>query len=190
MPTFTILDTYDQIRLLKQIIQAENIDERRWPARLLLGQFQRWKDRGLGPEKVSPADAGGFAQGRAVDLYRQYQDRLMTVNAVDFGDLMLHNLSLFTGNPDVLADYQRRFRYLLVDEYQDTNVAQYLWLRLLAQKRRNLCCVGDDDPSIYSWRGAELGNILRCDQDFRGPAIARRDEHHRARTPVPAAPAG
>jgi DNA helicase-2/ATP-dependent DNA helicase PcrA len=179
-PSFTILDTDDQIRLLKQILQAENIDERRWPARLLLGQIQRWKDRGLGPEKVSPADAGGFAQGRAVDLYRQYQERLMTVNAVDFGDLMLHNLSLFTGNPDILADYQRRFRYVLVDEYQDTNVAQHLWLRLLAQKRRNLCCVGDDDQSIYSWRGAEIGNILRFEKDFPGSTIARLEQNYRS----------
>src|SRR6516225_221964 len=132
---FTILDTDDQIRLLKQVLAAENIDEKRWPARLLLAQIQRWKDRGLGPEKISPADAGGFANGRVIDLYRQYQERLVPVNAVDFGDLLLHNLSLFTGNPDILADYHRRFRYLLVDEYQDTNVAQYLWLRLLAQKR-------------------------------------------------------
>src|SRR5215831_15165926 len=171
-PSFTILDTDDQIRLLKQILQAENIDERRWPARLLLAQIQRWKDRGLGPERVSAADADGFAQGRGVDLYREYQERLITVNAVDFGDLLLHNLSLLTGNPDILADYQRRFRYLLVDEYQDTNVAQYLWLRLLAQKRRNLCCVGDDDQSIYSWRGAEVGNILRFENDFPGATIA------------------
>jgi DNA helicase II / ATP-dependent DNA helicase PcrA len=179
-PSFTILDTDDQIRLLKQILLAENIDERRWPARLLLAQIQRWKDRGLGPEKVPPADADGFAQGRSVDLYRQYQERLMTVNAVDFGDLLLHNLSLFTGNPDILADYQRRFRYVLVDEYQDTNVAQYLWLRLLAQKRRNLCCVGDDDQSIYSWRGAEIGNILRFEKDFPGATIARLEQNYRS----------
>jgi DNA helicase II / ATP-dependent DNA helicase PcrA len=179
-PSFTILDTDDQIRLLKQILQAENIDERRWPARLLLGQIQRWKDRGLGPEKVPSLDSGDFAHGRAVDLYRQYQERLATVNAVDFGDLLLHNLSLFTGNPDILADYQRRFRYLLVDEYQDTNVAQYLWLRLLAQTRRNLCCVGDDDQSIYSWRGAEIGNILRFEKDFPGATIARLEQNYRS----------
>jgi DNA helicase-2/ATP-dependent DNA helicase PcrA len=179
-PSFTILDTDDQIRLVKQILAAENIDERRWPARLLLAQIQRWKDRGLGPEKVSAADADGFAQGRAIDLYRQYQERLMTVNAVDFGDLLLHNLSLLTGNPDILGDYQRRFRYLLVDEYQDTNVAQYFWLRLLAQKRRNLCCVGDDDQSIYSWRGAEIGNILRFEKDFPGATIARLEQNYRS----------
>jgi DNA helicase-2/ATP-dependent DNA helicase PcrA len=178
--SFTILDTDDQIRLLKQILQAENIDERRWPARLLLAQIQRWKDRGLGPEKVPAADVGGFGHGRAIDLYRQYQERLITVNAVDFGDLLLHNLTLLTGNPDILADYQRRFRYLLVDEYQDTNVAQYLWLRLLAQQRRNLCCVGDDDQSIYSWRGAEIGNILRFEKDFPGATIARLEQNYRS----------
>ena len=189
-PTFTILDTDDQIRLLKQILQAENIDERRWPARLLLAQIQRWKDRGLDPEKVPSADAGEFAQGRTADLYRQYQERLVTVNAVDFGDLLLHNLSLFTGNPDILADYQRRFRYLLVDEYQDTNVAQYLWLRLLAQNRRNLCCVGDDDQSIYSWRGAEIGNILRFEKDFPGATIARLEQNYRSTSHILGAAGG
>ncbi len=178
--SFTILDTDDQIRLLKQILAAENIDERRWPARLLLAMIQRWKDRGLGPEKVQRADAGDFARGRAIDLYRQYQERLLTVNAVDFGDLLLHNLTLLTGNPEVLGDYQRRFRYLLVDEYQDTNVAQYLWLRLLAQQRRNLCCVGDDDQSIYSWRGAEIGNILRFETDFPGATITRLEQNYRS----------
>src|SRR5579872_2960509 len=147
-PSFTILDTDDQLRLLKQLLAAENIDDRRWPARGLLAVIQRWKDRGLGPGKIAAADAGGYANGKALLLYRQYQERLQTVNAVDFGDLLLHNLDLFAAHPEVLADYQRRFRYLLVDEYQDTNVAQYLWLRLLAQQHKNLCCVGDDDQSI------------------------------------------
>src|SRR5713101_186889 len=188
--SFTILDTDDQIRLLKQILAAENIDERRWPARLLLSIVQRWKDRGLGPEKVGRDDAGDFARGRTVDLYRQYQERLMTVNAVDFGDLLLHNLTLLTGNLDVLADYQRRFRYLLVDEYQDTNVAQYLWLRLLAQQRRNLCCVGDDDQSIYSWRGAEIGNILRFETDFPGATITRLEQNYRSTSHILGAAAG
>ena len=188
--SFTILDTDDQIRLLKQILAAENIDERRWPARVLLAMIQRWKDRGLGPEKVPRADAGDFARGRAIDLYRQYQERLMTVNAVDFGDLLVHNLTLLTGNPGILADYQRRFRYLLVDEYQDTNVAQYLWLRLLAQQRRNLCCVGDDDQSIYSWRGAEIGNILRFETDFPGATITRLEQNYRSTSHILGAAAG
>src|SRR5437867_9732571 len=188
--SFTILDTDDQIRLLKQILAAENIDERRWPARLLLAMIQRWKDRGLGPEKVGHDDAGDFARGRAADLYRQYQERLMTVNAVDFGDLLLHNLTLLTGNPEILGEYQRRFRYVLVDEYQDTNVAQYLWLRLLAQQRRNLCCVGDDDQSIYSWRGAEIGNILRFETDFPGATITRLEQNYRSTSHILGAAAG
>jgi DNA helicase II / ATP-dependent DNA helicase PcrA len=187
---FTILDTDDQLRLAKQIIEAENIDERRWPARLLLALIQRWKDRGLGPERISRADAGGFADGRAVELYRRYQERLLTVNAVDFGDLLLHNLTLLTRNPEVLADYQRRFRYILVDEYQDSNVAQYLWLRLLAQQRRNLCVVGDDDQSIYSWRGAEVGNILRFEKDFPGAQIIRLEQNYRSTPHILAAAGG
>jgi DNA helicase II / ATP-dependent DNA helicase PcrA len=188
--SFTILDTDDQIRLLKQILQAENIDERRWPARVLLSVIQRWKDRGLGPDKVARADADSFADGRAIMLYERYQERLATVNAVDFGDLLLHNLSIFTGNPDILAEYHRRFRYVLVDEYQDTNVAQYLWLRLLAQARRNLCCVGDDDQSIYSWRGAEIGNILRFESDFPGATIIRLEENYRSTSRILGAAAG
>ena len=149
-PDFTILDTDDQIRLLKQIIQAADIDEKRWPARTLSIVIQRWKDRGLTVDKVAGADGADYANGRAPALYAAYQERLRTVNAVDFGDLLLHNLTLFTKHADVLADYQQRFRYLLVDEYQDTNVAQYLWLRLLAQTHHSICCVGDDDQSIYS----------------------------------------
>ena len=188
--SFTILDTDDQIRLLKQILQAEDIDERRWPARVLLAVIQRWKDRGLGPDKVSRADADSFADGRAIVLYQRYQERLATVNAVDFGDLLLHNLALFTANPDILAEYHRRFRYVLVDEYQDTNVAQYLWLRLLAQARRNLCCVGDDDQSIYSWRGAEIGNILRFESDFPGATIIRLEENYRSTSRILGAAAG
>ncbi len=187
---FTILDTDDQIRLFKQILQAENIDERRWPARVLLSLIQRWKDRGLGPDKVPRSDAEGVAEGRSIELYERYQERLATVNAVDFGDLLLHNLTLFTGHPDILAEYHRRFRYLLVDEYQDTNVAQYLWLRLLAQARRNLCCVGDDDQSIYSWRGAEIGNILRFETDFPGARIIRLEENYRSTSRILGAAAG
>ena len=165
---FTILDMDDQIRLLKQLMAAENIDEKRWPARVLSGIIQRWKDRGLTPDKVPAGDSGEFANGRAIKLYKDYQERLLVLNAADFGDLLLHCLTLFTNNPDVVADYQRLFRYILVDEYQDANVAQYLWLRLLAQGHRNICCVGDDDQSIYGWRGAEVGNILRFEEDFPG----------------------
>jgi DNA helicase-2/ATP-dependent DNA helicase PcrA len=189
-PNFTILDSDDQIRLLKQLIAAENIDEKRWPARALLALIQRWKDRGLTPDKVPTRDVGEFANGRALTLYRQYQERLATLNAVDFGDLTLHNLTLFTGHAPVLEGYQRQFRYILVDEYQDTNVAQYLWLRLLAQAHKNLCCVGDDDQSIYSWRGAEIGNILRFEEDFPGARVIRLEENYRSTPHILAAASG
>jgi DNA helicase-2/ATP-dependent DNA helicase PcrA len=188
--TFTILDSDDQQRLLKQVIAAANIDERRWPARGLLGIIERWKDRGLVPDKVPAGEAGDWADGRAVALYRDYQQRLQTVNAADFGDLLLHNLTLFTENPEILDYYQHRFRYLLVDEYQDTNVAQYLWLRLLAQHYKNLCCVGDDDQSIYSWRGAEIGNILKFESDFPGALIVRLEENYRSTPEILAAASG
>ncbi|KKL47742.1 hypothetical protein LCGC14_2332500, partial [marine sediment metagenome] len=176
----TILDTDDQVRLLKQLLQAANIDEKRWPARVLGGIIQGWKDRGLTPDKVSAADASDFANGRAVAIYVEYQDRLRTLNAADFGDLLLHCLTLFQANAEVLAEYQRQFRYILVDEYQDTNVAQYLWLRLLAQGHRNVCCVGDDDQSIYGWRGAEVGNILRFEKDFEGAKVVRLEQNYRS----------
>jgi DNA helicase-2/ATP-dependent DNA helicase PcrA len=177
---FTILDSDDQVRLLKQLIRAADIDEKRWPARTLSIVIQRWKDRGLTPDKVSSAGGAEFANGKAPELYRNYQARLRTVNAADFGDLMLHNLTLFTTAPEVLAEYERRFKYVLVDEYQDTNVAQYLWLRLLARGRHNICCVGDDDQSIYGWRGAEVGNILRFEKDFPGAEVIRLECNYRS----------
>ncbi|MDA1327047.1 MAG: UvrD-helicase domain-containing protein, partial [Proteobacteria bacterium] len=187
---FSIIDSDDQIRLLKQILEAEEIDHSRWPARALLTIIQRWKDRGLGPDKVPAADVGEFAGGRAVELYKIYQQRLVTLNACDFGDLLLRNLDLFTSDNAILAEYQRRFRYLLVDEYQDTNVAQYLWLRLLAQDHKNICCVGDDDQSIYSWRGAEIGNILRFEKDFPGATTVRLEQNYRSTPEILAAASG
>ena len=177
---FTILDTDDQTRLIKQLLQAEGIDDKKWPARILSGIIQRWKDRALTPEKVSGDDAGEFAGGKAADIYRQYQERLAEVNAVDFGDLVMHCVTLWQKHPDILAIYHRRFRHILVDEYQDTNVAQYLWLRLLAQGTENVCCVGDDDQSIYGWRGAEVGNILRFEKDFAGATIVRLERNYRS----------
>ncbi len=177
---FTILDTDDQARLIKQLLQAENIDDKKWPARVLSHIIQRWKDRALTPDKVHADDAGEFANGRAVDIYRQYQARLAEVNAVDFGDLVMLCVSLWQQHPDVLALYHRRFRHLLVDEYQDTNVAQYLWLRLLAQGTEDVCCVGDDDQSIYGWRGAEVGNILRFEKDFPNATIVRLERNYRS----------
>ena len=184
---FTILDTDDQVRLLKQVMEADGVDHKKWPAQVLLGAIQRWKDKGLTHDRVTSAMAGDLAAGRAVDLYRQYQERLITLNAADFGDLLLHCLTLFHDHTEVLTEYQDRFRYILVDEYQDTNVAQYLWLRLLCQKHRNLCCVGDDDQSIYSWRGAEVGNILRFEKDFEDAKVVRLERNYRSTPTILAA---
>ncbi len=179
-PKFTILDTDDQVRLVKQLMQAENIDSQKWPARMILGVIERWKDRGLTPDKVSRAEQAELGGGRLLDLYRAYQQRLATLNACDFGDLLLHNITIFTGQADILAGYQQRFRYMLVDEYQDSNVAQYLWLRLLAQTHRNICVVGDDDQSIYGWRGAEVENILKFEKDFPGAKVIRLEQNYRS----------
>jgi DNA helicase II / ATP-dependent DNA helicase PcrA len=177
---FTILGMDDQLRLLKQVIEGENIDEKRWPARQLGQIIDGWKNRGLTHEQVPAGEAGAFANGRGGRLYTAYQERLKTLNAVDFGDLLLECLRLWREHPDILQHYQKRFRYMLVDEYQDTNVAQYLWLRLLAQAHRNLCCVGDDDQSIYGWRGAEVDNILRFEHDFPGAAVIRLERNYRS----------
>ncbi len=177
---FTILDTDDQIRLIKQLLKAENIDEKRWPARHLAALFDRWKNKGWMPSKVPSGEAYAFANGKGGELYEAYQRRLKELNAVDFVDILLECLRLFQENNDVLKDYQNRFRYILVDEYQDTNVAQYLWLRLLAQGTQNVCCVGDDDQSIYGWRGAEVDNILRFDKDFPGAKIIRLEQNYRS----------
>jgi DNA helicase II / ATP-dependent DNA helicase PcrA len=189
-PNFTILDTDDQLRLVKQLLEAESVDDKRWPARAVLAVFQRWKDRGLTPDRVPAGDGGEIAGGRVVELYAQYQERLRTLNACDFGDLLLHGLTLLTSRSDVLASYQEQLKYILVDEYQDTNVAQYLWLRLLAQKRKNICCVGDDDQSVYSWRGAEVGNILRFEKDFPGARIVRLEQNYRSTGHILAAASG
>ena len=187
---FTILDTDDQIRLMKQVIEAEGLDKDRWPARQLASLIDGWKNRGLTPEKVPPGEAFGFAAGKGVQLYKAYQTRLKELNACDFGDLLLENLRLFLEHPDVLADYHRRFRYILVDEYQDTNTAQYLWLRLLAQGCPNVCCVGDDDQSIYGWRGAEVDNILRFEMDFAGAQVIRLERNYRSTGHILAAASG
>jgi DNA helicase-2/ATP-dependent DNA helicase PcrA len=186
-PSFTILDVDDQLRLLKQVMEAERVDAKRWAPPALMAVIQRWKDRGLTPARVSPAEDTDFAAGRARDLYAAYQARLRSLNAADFGDLLLHMTEVLRGQPDVLAQYHQRFRYILVDEYQDTNLVQYLWLRLLAQGHRNICCVGDDDQSIYSWRGAEVENILRFEKDFEGAKIVRLEANYRSTAPILAA---
>ncbi|HEY0314851.1 MAG TPA: UvrD-helicase domain-containing protein [Sphingomonas sp.] len=177
---FTILDTDDQLRLLKQLILAADIDEKRWPARQLAGLIDRWKNRGWVPTEIDAGESEAYANGKGAELYAAYQARLKAVNACDFGDLLLHMLTILKTHRDVLENYQQRFRYILVDEYQDTNSSQYLWLRLLAQERKNICCVGDDDQSIYSWRGAEVANILRFEHDFPGAKVIRLEQNYRS----------
>ncbi|MEZ5830229.1 MAG: UvrD-helicase domain-containing protein [Dongiaceae bacterium] len=189
-PNFTIIDTDDQLRLVKQIIQAEGLDSQKWPSRVVLGIIERWKDRGLTPEKVSAAEQAEVGGGRILGIYREYQQRLATLNACDFGDLLLHNVTLFSREPEILARYQKQFRYILVDEYQDSNVVQYLWLRLLAQAHRNICVVGDDDQSIYGWRGAEVENILRFEHDFPGAKVIRLEQNYRSTPHILAAASG
>ncbi|MEM6616391.1 MAG: UvrD-helicase domain-containing protein [Pseudomonadota bacterium] len=184
---FTVLDTDDQIRLLKQLIAVENLDEKRWPARQLAGFIDSWKNRGWTPDKVPKGEAFAYGNGVGGKLYAAYQTRLKELNAVDFGDLLLEPIRVFQENPDVLAEYHNRFRFILVDEYQDTNVAQYLWLRLLAQKSQNVCCVGDDDQSIYGWRGAEVDNILRFEKDFPGAKVIRLERNYRSTSHILAA---
>ncbi len=186
-PAFTILDTDDQLRLLKQVMEAAGVDLKRWPAPGMMAVIQRWKDRGLAPDKVTPAEDTDFANGRARALYAAYQQRLRELNCADFGDLMLHMVEILRNHPEVLADWHRRFRYILVDEYQDTNLVQYLWLRLLAQGHHNICCVGDDDQSIYSWRGAEIENILRFEKDFPNARVVRLESNYRSTRPILAA---
>jgi len=192
--SFTILDADDQLRLLKQVMDAAGVDLKRWPAQGMMAQIQRWKDRGLTPARVTPAEDTDYAAGRARALYTAYQDRLRALNTADFGDLLLHVTEILRTQPDVLAGYHRSFRYILVDEYQDTNLVQYLWLRLLAQRAepepQNICCVGDDDQSIYSWRGAEIENILRFEKDFRGARIVRLEANYRSTRPILGAASG
>jgi DNA helicase-2/ATP-dependent DNA helicase PcrA len=188
--SFTILDQDDQMRLLKQVMEAAGLDPKRWVPNAMMAVIQRWKDRGLPPGRIGTADDTDFADGRARAVYQAYQDRLKTLNAADFGDLLLHMTELLRTNEEVLAQYHRQFRYILVDEYQDTNTVQYLWLRLLAQQSRNICCVGDDDQSIYSWRGAEVENILRFEKDFPGAAIVRLEANYRSTAPILAAASG
>ena len=188
--SFNILDTDDQLRLLKQVMEAERVDAKRFPPPALMAIIQRWKDRGIPPDRVTAAEDSDFANGRAKALYAAYQDRLRTLNTADFGDLLLHMTEILRTHPDVLAQYHRMFRYILVDEYQDTNLVQYLWLRLLAQGHKNICCVGDDDQSIYSWRGAEVENILRFEKDFPGAAIVKLEANYRSTAPILAAAAG
>ncbi len=189
-PNFTIIDTDDQLRLLKQLVEAAQIDPKRWPPRALAGLIDQWKNKGLTPAHIDAADAQAYADGKGADLYAQYQERLKAVNACDFGDLLLHMLTIFKAHPDVLDQWRERFRYLMVDEYQDTNASQYEWLKMLASPDNNIACVGDDDQSIYSWRGADVSNILRFERDFPGAKIVRLEQNYRSTGHILAAASG
>ena len=177
---FIILDTDDQLRLLKQIIKEENIDDKKWSAKGLLSLIDNWKNKGLSPNQISSDDGDYFANGKGKVLYKKYQDQLKFFNAADFGDLILECIRLFNENPDILESFQNRFKYMLVDEYQDTNTSQYTLLKLLSGKWKNICCVGDDDQSIYSWRGAEVTNILKFEKDFLDSKIIRLEQNYRS----------
>ncbi|MGH6889043.1 MAG: ATP-dependent helicase [Rhizomicrobium sp.] len=187
---FTILDADDQLRLMKQVVDAANIDEKRWPARALAALIDGWKNRGLAPADVGEGESQAFAFGKGRALYRAYQERLKSLNAADFGDLLLDTLNLLKSQPAILSDYRERFRYMLVDEYQDTNVVQYLWLKLLAGANGNICVVGDDDQSIYGWRGAEIENILRFERDFPGAKVIRLERNYRSTPAILGAASG
>ncbi|MBS0184877.1 MAG: UvrD-helicase domain-containing protein [Proteobacteria bacterium] len=178
--SFTILDKDDQLRLIKELLKLENIDDKHYPARAYEYAISRLKDQALTPEQISHAPKELLTLPKVSHIYTLYQQRLKILNAVDFGDLILHTITLFRSFPDVLEHYQNKFKFILVDEYQDTNIAQYLWLRLLAQKTHSICCVGDDDQSIYGWRGAEVGNILRFEQDFKDAQIIRLEQNYRS----------
>ena len=187
---YTIIDTDDQLRLLKALIQQNDLDDKRWPARQLAGLVDRWKNRGLNPQDLDAVENEAWANGRGQQFYRLYQERLKALNACDFGDLLLHMLNIFRREREVLAQYQQRFKYIMVDEYQDTNQVQYLWLRLLAQERKNICVVGDDDQSIYSWRGAEVANILKFEKDFPGAKVIKLEQNYRSTPHILAAASG
>jgi len=187
---YTIIDTDDQLRVLKQLIQAEGLDDKRWPARQLAQCIDRWKNKGLRPEDLDALENESYANGQGQKFYRLYQDRLKTLNACDFGDLLLHVVNILRSYPEVLEQYRQRFKYIMVDEYQDTNKIQYLWLRLLAQPRHNICVVGDDDQSIYSWRGAEVANILKFEKDFPGAKIIKLEQNYRSTPDILAAASG
>lgn len=190
---FTILDTDDQLRLVKQVMELAGVDTKRWTPAAMLGVIQRWKDRALTPAGITPAEDTDFAQNKARDIYLAYQERLRSLDACDFGDLILHVYEILRIHPEVLSLYHRLFRYIMVDEYQDTNTTQYLWLRLLSQRvdeDANIACVGDDDQSIYSWRGAEIENILRFERDFPKAKIIRLEQNYRSTQEILSAASG
>ena len=190
--SFTILDQDDALRTVKQICETKNLDPKKNPPKMAMAMIDRWKDKAFVPSDINPREVSDMMGGHMVAIYTEYQERLKSLNACDFGDLLLHCISILRNpaNADILADYHRRFKYIMVDEYQDTNVAQYMWLRLLAQGTGNICCVGDDDQSIYGWRGAEVGNILKFEHDFPNAKIIRLEQNYRSTGHILAAASG
>lgn len=179
-PNFTILDADDQYRLIKKIVAEKKIDDKAYPPKFIAYLIERWKDAALSPEELSKSDLYDQLRLKAKEVYSEYQSRLKSLNALDFGDLLMLCIKLFRTHPEVLSYYQDRFKYIMVDEYQDTNVVQYLWLRYLAQKNNNICAVGDEDQSIYGWRGAEIRNILKFTDDFSGSKVVRLEQNYRS----------
>ncbi len=175
-PNFTILGEDDQKRVIKQILEAEGIDDKKYPPQALMEKIARLKDKGITVDKVE----NNFRSQVLITVYQKYQARLVELNSVDFGDILLDTLVILMSDSDILRHYQEKFKYIMVDEYQDTNVTQYLFLRLLSQLSRNLCCVGDDDQSIYSWRGAEIENIMRFQKDFTDAKVIRLERNYRS----------
>jgi DNA helicase-2/ATP-dependent DNA helicase PcrA len=177
---FTIIDQDEQIKLIKNLCAEENIDTKTYAPKALHSIISRWKDQALFPEKITASDCSSFVYTMAKKIYGPYQRHMQDSNAVDFGDLLLYCNKLLIDNPHILEHYQNKFKYIMIDEYQDTNAVQYIWVRMLAQKYKNLCCVGDDDQSIYSWRGAEVKNILRFEKDFNNAKIIKLEQNYRS----------
>ena len=177
---FTILDTDDQLKVIKEVIKLLDIDEKQFPPRLFLSFIDQCKNKGLTPERVKTEIDLDFIHEKSIEVYKNYQQRLKTLNSADFGDLLMLPLQILIKNKAILDKFQSTFKYILVDEYQDTNTVQYLLLRILSQKNRNIACVGDDDQSIYGWRGADVNNILNFEKDFYGSKIIRLEKNYRS----------
>jgi len=176
---FTIIDTDDQVRLIKNICKAENIDIKQLAPKFILSIIDRWKNKGFYPDEVV-INKNDIFERTIRPLYKIYQQKLLDLNACDFGDLILHVVKILEKNQDIRNIYSNNFKYILVDEYQDTNYIQSRWLNLLSEKHKNLCCVGDDDQSIYSWRGAEIKNFLEFDQVYKNSKVIRLEENYRS----------
>ncbi|MBN8511782.1 MAG: UvrD-helicase domain-containing protein [Rickettsiales bacterium] len=177
---FTIIDQDDQIKLVKNISMELGVDTKQYPPKMIHMIISRWKDLGLTPEKINESDVTSPAHNLAKSVYFEYQKQMHSSNVVDFGDLILYCNQLFINNPAILLSYQEKFKYIMIDEYQDTNAVQYVWARMLASKYKNICCVGDDDQSIYSWRGADVKNILRFEHDFQNATIVKLEQNYRS----------